>query len=43
MPGVLTLEELQTQIDLDHWRLVVHNSLVEMNVSVTFPSAPRKC
>ncbi|EAS34081.3 arginine-tRNA-protein transferase 1 [Coccidioides immitis RS] len=30
MPGVLTLEELQAQIDLDHWRLLVHNTLVEM-------------
>lgn len=37
MPGVLTLEEVQTQIDLDHWRLLVHNTLVEMSVSPSFP------
>ncbi|WEW57224.1 Arginyl-tRNA--protein transferase 1 [Emydomyces testavorans] len=30
MPGVLTLEKLKAQVDLDHWRLLVHNTLVEM-------------
>jgi arginine-tRNA-protein transferase len=34
MPGVLTLEELQSQIDLDHWRLVVGGQLVEFEVCI---------
>ncbi|KAF3480523.1 arginine-tRNA-protein transferase [Arthroderma uncinatum] len=30
MPGVLTLEELRTQVDLDHWHLLIRGMLVEM-------------
>ncbi|EEH23067.2 hypothetical protein PABG_05278 [Paracoccidioides brasiliensis Pb03] len=30
MPGVLTLKEVEEQIDLDHWQLFVHGVLVEM-------------
>ncbi|PGH23533.1 hypothetical protein AJ80_02487 [Polytolypa hystricis UAMH7299] len=30
MPGVMTIEEIQTQLDLDHWRLLVAGTLVEM-------------
>lgn len=33
MPGVLTLEELNAQVDLDHWLLYIQNRLVEMIVS----------
>lgn len=32
MPGVLTVEELQSQVDLDHWRLLVQGELVEFCV-----------
>lgn len=32
MPGVLTLEELKSQIDLDHWRLLARGELVELCV-----------
>lgn len=32
MPGVLTLEELQSQVDLDHWRLFIQGELVEFCV-----------
>ncbi|KAL1956939.1 hypothetical protein VTO42DRAFT_6686 [Malbranchea cinnamomea] len=30
MPGVLTLEELRAQVDLDHWRMLVQGELVEL-------------
>jgi len=30
MPGVLTRQELEDQVDLDHWLLVAHGVLVEM-------------
>lgn len=33
MPGVMTAEEVLSQIDLDHWLLLVHGSFVHMNVS----------
>ena|SRR5438034_4406860 len=32
MPGVLTRQELEEQVDLDHWLLVAHGVLVEMIV-----------
>ena len=32
MPGVLKREEVE-KLDLDHWKLVVRNTLVEMEVS----------
>lgn len=37
MPGALSLEELQAQVDLDHWRLVVRGHLVEFMVSIQRP------
>ncbi|OJD20243.1 hypothetical protein ACJ73_08422, partial [Blastomyces percursus] len=30
MPGVLTLQEVQEQVDLDHWKLLAHGALVDM-------------
>ncbi|KAM5489107.1 Arginyl-tRNA--protein transferase 1 [Microsporum audouinii] len=30
MPGVLTVEELRSQVDLDHWHLLIRGMLVEM-------------
>ncbi|KAM5454371.1 Arginyl-tRNA--protein transferase 1 [Microsporum audouinii] len=30
MPGVLTAEELRSQVDLDHWHLLIRGMLVEM-------------
>lgn len=36
MPGVLTLEELKSQIDLDHWRLLARGELVELCVCEIF-------
>ncbi|EFQ99259.1 arginyl-tRNA-protein transferase 1 [Nannizzia gypsea CBS 118893] len=30
MPGVLTVEQLKSTIDLDHWHLLIRNMLVEM-------------
>lgn len=33
MPGVMTIEEVKSQIDLDHWGLLVEGTLVEMCVS----------
>ncbi|KAL2360958.1 hypothetical protein RJZ56_006181 [Blastomyces dermatitidis] len=30
MPGVLTLQEVQEQVDLDHWKLLAHGVLVDM-------------
>ncbi|KAK2806571.1 Arginyl-tRNA--protein transferase 1 [Onygenales sp. PD_10] len=30
MPGVMTLKELEEQVDLDHWQLLAHGVLVEM-------------
>ena len=36
MPGVLTTEELEDQVDLDHWKLLAHGVLVEMTVSLSF-------
>lgn len=33
MPGVLTLKDLEREVDLDHWGLLVHGQLVEMEVS----------
>jgi arginyl-tRNA---protein transferase len=36
MPGVMTAEEVHSQIDLDHWLLLVHGSFVNMNVSFFF-------
>ena len=32
MPGVLTLEQIETLVDLDHWLLLVHGTFVHMNV-----------
>ncbi|EEP81585.1 conserved hypothetical protein [Uncinocarpus reesii 1704] len=42
MPGVLTLDELKAQVDLDHCRLLVHNSLVEMTDLVGWESSDIK-
>lgn len=33
MPGVLTLQQVEEQVDLDHWKLLAHGVLVEMTVS----------
>ncbi|KAG5294494.1 arginine-tRNA-protein transferase [Histoplasma ohiense] len=30
MPGVLTLQQLEEQVDLDHWKLLAHGVLVDM-------------
>lgn len=32
IPGVLTLDEVK-RLDLDHWRLLVRNALIELEVS----------
>lgn len=34
VPGVLTKEEVESNIDLDHWLLVANGMLVEMEVSM---------
>jgi arginine-tRNA-protein transferase len=34
IPGVLTKDEVKS-LDLDHWRLVVRNNLVELEVSMS--------
>lgn len=36
MPGVLTLQQLEEQVDLDHWKLLAHGVLVDMIVSYLF-------
>jgi len=43
MPGVLTRQELEEQVDLDHWLLVAHGVLVEMIVRpfISSSSPPR--
>jgi hypothetical protein len=33
MPGVMTVEEVESQIDLDYWLLVVEGTLIHMIVS----------
>lgn len=33
MPGVMTAEEAHSQLDLDHWLLLIHGNFVNMNVS----------
>ncbi|OAX81516.1 hypothetical protein ACJ72_04141 [Emergomyces africanus] len=30
MPGVLTLQQVEEQVDLDHWKLLAHGVLVDM-------------
>lgn len=37
MPGVLTVEELRSQVDLDHWHLLIRGMLVEMTVHLPLP------
>jgi arginine-tRNA-protein transferase len=32
MPGVMTAEEVESQIDLDHWLLLVEGTLIQMEV-----------
>jgi arginine-tRNA-protein transferase len=32
MPGVMTAEEVLSEIDLDHWLLLVHGNFVHMSV-----------
>ncbi|KAI1962806.1 Arginyl-tRNA--protein transferase 1 [Ophidiomyces ophidiicola] len=31
MPGVMTLKQLEASVDLDHWRLLVRSTLVDMD------------
>lgn len=40
MPGVLTRQELEEQVDLDRWLLVAHGVLVEMMVRLIFSRFP---
>ncbi|PGH03885.1 hypothetical protein AJ79_07243 [Helicocarpus griseus UAMH5409] len=42
MPGVLTLQELQEQVDLDHWKLLAHGVLVEMTDLVPWDNSDIK-
>lgn len=39
MPGVLTAEEVLSQIDLDHWLLLVHGTFVHMEDLVGWEDA----
>lgn len=32
MPGVLTVQQLKSAVDLDHWHLLIRGMLVEMIV-----------
>lgn len=32
VPGILTMEEVETLVDLDHWALMANGTLVEMEV-----------
>lgn len=38
MPGVLTVEQLKSTVDLDHWNLLIRGMLVEMIVRYQFSS-----
>jgi arginine-tRNA-protein transferase len=39
MPGVLTADQVLTQLDLDHWLLLVHGSFVHMSDLVAWEDA----
>lgn len=40
MPGVLTVEQLKSAVDLDHWHLLIRGMLIEMIVRYLFLSTP---
>ncbi|PTU19565.1 hypothetical protein P175DRAFT_0441917 [Aspergillus ochraceoroseus IBT 24754] len=40
MPGVMTLDEIKSSLDLDNWLLLVHGSFVNMNDLVGWETMP---
>lgn len=41
MPGVMTLEEVEDQIDLDRWQLKLGNRLVNLEVRLVLVGSPK--